>query len=209
MHRRTLLAGLLATLSLPTLASAQQSPSAPPAELARIQNYLSGLHSLKARFLQIAPDGTTSQGTAWMVRPGRMRFQYDPPSPLLLVAGHGLFIFRDNQLRQTTNIPLDRTPLGILLADNIQLSGGAVRLTNYLQDGNRIEVTLVRGSSPGEGSLTLIFQADPLALREWIVTDAQRRETRISLFDVQLGGSYPDSLFTYVDPAMLQGGPGQ
>ncbi len=64
-----------------------------------------------------------SGGTAWLERPGRMRFQYDPPSPFLLVGGHGLLVFHDSQLEQTSNIPLDRTPLGLLLRDNLKLSG--------------------------------------------------------------------------------------
>ena len=80
------------------------------ADLARIEAYLNGIVSLKARFLQVAPNGATSAGVAWLERPGRMRFQYDPPSPLLLVAGHGLVVFHDAQLNQTSNIPLSRTP---------------------------------------------------------------------------------------------------
>jgi len=63
------------------------------ADIARVEAYMNGLHTLKSRFLQVAPDGSTAGGVAWVDRPGRMRFQYDPPSPLLLVAGHGLFFF--------------------------------------------------------------------------------------------------------------------
>ena len=66
--------------------------------------------TLKAHFLQVAPNGAISQGTAWLDRPGRMRFQYDPPSPLLLVAGHGLVVFHDKSLNQTSNIPLSAGP---------------------------------------------------------------------------------------------------
>src|SRR3981081_1611643 len=87
------------------------------ADLARIEVYLNGIRSLKARFAQTAPDGDVTQGTALMQRPGKMRFQYDPPSPFLLVANWGILFFRDSQLNQTTNIPLSRTPLGILLGD--------------------------------------------------------------------------------------------
>ena len=207
LRRRALLGALpLLPLALAPLPGRAEAPVAvPPADLARIEAYLNGVRSLKARFLQIAPDGTTAQGTAWMVRPGRMRFEYDPPSPLLLVAGHGLFIFRDNQLRQTTNIPLGRTPLGILLADQIRLSGD-VRVVGYDHQPGLIEITLVRAENPGEGAITLVLQDEPMLLREWIVTDPQRRETRVSLFHLEFGGTYPDSLFTYIDPAMM-GGP--
>src|SRR5947209_8306961 len=93
MQRRTLIASLPAVL-LARTAGAQQPPN-DRADLARIEAYLNTIGSLKARFLQVAPNGATSQGVAWLERPGRMRFQYDPPSPILLVAGHGLVVFHD------------------------------------------------------------------------------------------------------------------
>ena len=98
------------------------------ADAARIEAYLNSVKSLKARFSQVAGDGGVSQGTAWLERPGRMRFQYDPPAPFVLIAAHGQLIFHDESLGQTSNIPLSRTPLGILLADHVALSG-AVTVT--------------------------------------------------------------------------------
>ena len=118
MHRRTLIL-LPAALLLGAAASAPVAAPLTPADradLGRIEAYLNAVDTLKAHFLQIAPDGSTAEGTAWMQRPGRMRFQYDPPAPLLLIAGHGVFVYYDRELRQVTNIPLGQTPLGILLA---------------------------------------------------------------------------------------------
>jgi hypothetical protein len=126
MRRRSFL-GLPFALALAGAARAAPVAAAltarDQADLNRIEAYLNGIHTLKARFLQVAPDGSTSEGTAWLDRPGRMRFQYDPPSPLLLVAGHSLFFFHDSQLDQTTNLPIGATPLGLLLADHITLTG--------------------------------------------------------------------------------------
>jgi outer membrane lipoprotein-sorting protein len=160
----------------------------------RIQQTMGSITTLKARFLQIAPDGRTSQGTAWLDRPGRMRFEYAKPSPLLLVAGGGKLVFNDSQLKQTTVLPLDRTPLGLLLRPNLTLSGD-VTLTAFHHADGQLQLTLVRTASPGEGSLTLIFSDQPLALRSWSVVDAQGRETRVDLYDIVLGGSLPQSLF--------------
>jgi DNA invertase Pin-like site-specific DNA recombinase/outer membrane lipoprotein-sorting protein len=170
------------------------------AVLQGVEAYLNNLHALKARFLQIGPDGVSNTGTAWLDRPGRMRFEYDKPSPLLLVAGHGVVVFRDNKLDQTTNIPMSQTPLGLLLRDRIVL-GGDVTVTDFEQPPGAIQVTLVKTASPGDGSLTLLLNANPLALAGWSVVDAQGRETRVRLSNVVLGGDYPDSLFTYADPA--------
>jgi outer membrane lipoprotein-sorting protein len=173
------------------------------ADLARIEAYLNSIVSLKARFLQVAPNGATSEGQAWLNRPGRLRFQYDPPSPLLLVAGHGLVVFHDAQLNQTSNIPLSRTPLGILLADHVALSGD-VTVTGIQRLPGQIGVTLVRTANPTEGSLTLLFSENALTLRQWSVLDAQRHETRVTLYNVELGGKFDPKLFEYVDPRFFQ-----
>jgi len=191
-------------LLVPLLAGAAPGPR-DATDLARIQAYLNSLHTLKAHFLQVAPNGGTSQGLAWMQRPGRMRFQYAPPSPLLLVAGHGLFVFYDRDLKQTTNVPLGSTPLGMLLRENATLSGD-VTVTDIDRQPGLIQITLVRTASPGDGSLTLIFADNPLALRQWTVRDAQGRETRVTLYDIELGGTFDQDMFSFVDPKFVPGG---
>jgi outer membrane lipoprotein-sorting protein len=167
--------------------------------LHQVEAYLNGLTSLKARFLQIGPDGRTSTGTAWLERPGRMRFEYDKPSPLLLVAGHGLVVFRDNQLDQTTNIPEGQTPLGLLLRDHVTLTGD-VTVTDFQQPPGQLLITVVKTAAPDDGSLTLVLNAQPLALVGWSVVDAQGRETQIRLADVKPGGQFDPKLFTFIDP---------
>lgn len=174
------------------------------ADVARISAYLNGLKTLKAKFLQVAPDGGISRGLTWMDRPGRMRFQYDPPTPLLLVAGSGLFVFYDRELNQTTNIPLGSTPLGLLLGENLSLTGDVTVIAVDRQPGV-LSVTLLRTSSPSDGTLTLVFNDQPLALRQWLVVDSQRQETRVSLYDVQVGGSFDQAMFHFIDPKFMPG----
>ena len=94
-----------------------------------------------------------------------------------------------SRLNQTTNIPISRTPLGILLADNVHLTGD-VTVTGMQRLPGQIQVSLVRTASPGDGTLTLIFADNPLALRQWTVVDAQRQETRVTLYNVELGGKF-------------------
>ena len=102
-------------------------------------------------------------------------------------------------MQQTSNIPLGRTPLGILLADHVDLSG-AVTVTAIQRLPGQIQLTLVRTESPGDGSLTLVFADPPLALRQWTVVDAQRRETHVTLYNVQLGGTFDPQLFEQISP---------
>jgi outer membrane lipoprotein-sorting protein len=207
-RRRTLLLSAASLVSFSIAAKAAPAPALSPqdqADIARVETYLNGLKSLKAHFMQVAQDGGISQGTAWLERPGRMRFQYDPPAPFLLIAAHGVLTFHDSALQQTTNIGLGRTPLGILLADHVELSG-AVTVTAIQRLPGQLQLTLVRTDSPGDGSLTLVFADPPLTLRQWTVVDAQRRETHVTLYNAQLGGTFDPSLFEQISsPAAKQG----
>jgi len=203
ISRRTALIslGLLAAIRPAHALSTQDTQ-----DVARIQAYLNGIKTLKARFIQIAPTGASSTGRLWMERPGRMRFEYDPPSPLLLVAGHGLVIYHNSDLDQTSNIPLDKTPLGILLQDNLTLSGN-VTVLRVARDQGAIALVLERTNSPGDGTLGLLFADNPLELRGWILHDAQDQETRIALDDLDFANSgFNDGMFTYVDPKLFESG---
>ena len=209
MKRRALL--LLPLIMTPTAARAQARAAAlsaqDRADVARIEAYLNSVRNLKSRFLQVAPDGGTSQGQAWLSRPGRMRFQYDPPAPFLLVASNGLLVFHDRQLKQTSNVPLSSTPLGLLLQDNLKLAG-EVTIVSFLRQPGQIQVGLVRTRSPQDGVLTLIFADNPLTLRQWTVLDQQRQETRVTLSSIELGGAFADTLFQFVDPRFFQNNSG-
>ena len=206
MNRRTLLlAPFLAPLLAP--AASAQAPAAltaqDRADVARIEAYLNGIRTLHSRFRQIAPNGATSGGQAWLERPGRLRFEYDPPSPFLLVGGHGLLVFHDSQLKQTSNIPLGSTPLGLLLQDNLRLSGD-ITVAGLTRAPGQLQIRLLRTKSPADGTLTLVFADAPLALRQWSVVDAQRQETRITLYNIELGGTFNQKLFEFVDPRFFQ-----
>jgi outer membrane lipoprotein-sorting protein len=203
MNRRILLATALLPL-LPRLALA--APTAQDqADIARIERYLLSLKTLRARFLQIAPNGDTSQGNAWIERPGRLRFEYDPPAPFLLVAGYGGVMFHDRKLQQTSNFPLSQTPLGMLLAETPKLSGDVTVEAIDRQPG-LIQITLHRTGHQGDGSLTLTFADNPLQLRQWSVLDPQRLETRVSLFNISLGEKFDPKLFDITDPRTQPGG---
>ncbi len=177
------------------------------ADIGRVETYLNGLRSLKAQFMQVAPDGGLSRGTAWLARPGRLRFEYDPPAPFLLVAGRAGLVFQDRQLGQTTHIPLSRTPLGILLADKVTLRGD-VTVTGVQRLPGQLQVSLVRTENPGDGTLTLVFADNPLALRQWVVVDAQRKETHVTLSAIELGGRFDTKLFDPIPDAPVPGSSG-
>lgn len=169
--------------------------------IARVEAYLNAQKAITANFLQISPDGSTRNGKAWLERPGKMRFAYDPPDPQLLIAGFGLLVYHDPQLGQTTNIPLSATPLGILLAPHVNLESAGVYVTDINRQPGQLNITLVRRGKAEAGSLTLTFSTDPLELDAWTVTDAQGKQTIVHLYNIAPGGPFPDSLFEYNPPS--------
>ncbi len=210
LRRRALLALLaLAPLLRPRRAraiSAMTLTAQDRVDVGRIEAYLNGIHTMKAHFEQIAPDGGDSHGTVWLDRPGKLRFEYDPPVPYLLVANHGDVYFHDRQLGQTSEVALSDTPLSIILAPDIKLSGN-ILITDITRVPGLIQVTVLRAERWWQGSLSLAFNTDPLLLRQWIVLDEQRRETRVTLTDIETGGQFPDALFEFKVPPPPPTGP--
>jgi outer membrane lipoprotein-sorting protein len=207
--RRSILAlPLLALTAAPPAAAQQRGAPAPGGaaplserdrvDIARAQEWMNRLTSVKARFLQIAQNGTAAEGTAWIVRPGRMRFEYDR-EPLLLVASHGQFFYFDKALRQPSVLPVGATPLGLLLRENLQFSGD-LTVARVERSGGMLRITLHRTGAPAEGRLTLVFGDAPFELRQWVVVDAQGQETRVTLYQPEYGGRYPNLLFDFNDP---------
>ena len=98
-------------------ASAAVLSDADRAAVARVERYLNDIQSLRARFLQVAPDGSLSQGRFFMKRPGRLRFEYDPPTPLLVITDGIWVIFYDHEIDQVSRVPLSSTPLEVLVRE--------------------------------------------------------------------------------------------
>jgi len=195
MFRRSLLGAALTALPL----SASRAQAIDRALVPRVEAYLNGISVIRARFLQVAQNGASAQGTAWIWRPGRMRFDYDPPEPLLLVASGGQVMMFDRELRQPTTVPAGSTPLGLLLRDPIRLSGD-ITVTAAERRGGFLHVSLHRTNAAAEGRLTLTFSEDPMQLRQWSVVDAQGRETRVTLYEIDTTARPNSRMFDFNDP---------
>ena len=201
MQRRRLL-GAAALAALPILPSAR-AQGVDAGVLRQVEAYLNGLRTLRARFLQVAQNGASAQGTAWIWRPGRMRFDYDPPEPLLLVASGGQVLMYDRELRAPTTVPASSTPLGVLLQPQIRLSGD-ITVTAVERRGGFLHVSLHRTGAAAEGRLTLTFQEQPMQLRQWTVVDAQARETRVTLYEIDTTTQPDARMFDFNDPRFLE-----
>jgi len=163
--------------ALPGLAPAAQNSAR---DLARITNYLNGITTLVGDFVQVGPDGSLSEGQFYMRRPGRVRFEYEPPNPALVVADGtwvGVYAKRVNTLDR---IPIGSTPLDILLSKRVDLrNNGAVQ--SIETSGGQMRVRAIDPDHPDQGSITMVFSDNPLELRQWIVVDAQGLTTTVAL----------------------------
>ncbi len=144
--------------------------------------------------------GDLSEGTLFISRPGKLRIEYDPPVPILIVAARGVLTYYDKELEQVNKIDLDSTPAGILVQETVSFFSGDFTLTSFERQANATRVTLVRTEDPLEGSLTLIFSDRPLTLRKWIVTDAQGVKTTVSLLKTRVGLPLNPELFRFEAP---------
>jgi len=195
MRRRIMLAAAPLLLT-PALAGAQNLDRA---ALQRVEVYFNAMTTLRARFLQIAQNGAAAEGTAMIWRPNRMRFEYDPPEPTLLIAADGQFFHWDRELRQPTVVAVNSTPLGVLLRNPLSLSGD-VTVPVMERVGGLLRVSIFRTAAPGEGRITLIMEENPMQLRQWEVLDAQNRLTRVTLTQIETGVRLDPFLFAFNDP---------
>jgi outer membrane lipoprotein-sorting protein len=204
--RRVVIASLLPALTMLQAAFSSAAVSLPPValtpldrdDLRRITAYLNSIHSMTARFRQSSSSGGAAVGSLWMARPGRMRFEYDPPSPVLLIADRFYVYYVDKQLAEMSKVGLKSTPAWFLLRDPITFDD--LVINRFERGANALAITVSEPTEPDNGSLTMVFNSQPLALRQWTIVDQQRKTTTVSIFDAQFGVALDPELFVYHDP---------
>lgn len=180
------------------------------AAIARADAWFAALDTLQARFVQFAPDGTESRGDLALDRPGRVRFDYDDPSPILMVADGATVALADFQLETIDRVPLSATPLRHVLGEAPLAASEAVEQVNRA-DG-RIYITLIDPTGETDGRLTLIFHdpepeagAQSMALEGWYVVDAMGGLTEIRLLDAERNQPLDPRLFILDDEDVTGG----
>jgi len=185
----TLGAAALATPALITSAQAQQL------SLGEVSGYLNRLTTAQGGFTQINTDGTLSTGQVYIKRPGRIRFEYNAPDNSLMIAGGGqVAIFDPRSNVRPDRYPLNQTPLSIILEQNVDLTRRSM-VTGHTSDGTQTTVTAQDPDHPEYGNIQLVFTANPIELRQWIVTDDTGGQTTVILNDVAPGASISDARF--------------
>lgn len=176
------------------------SPSKREADIARVEAYLSGITSIVAEFNQVDVKGNLAKGTFYLKRPGKMRWQYEPPTPVLLVCDGSVLTYYDAELDQVNYIGVDDTLATFLARPRISLDSASTKLTSFSSGQGVIRATIVQAKKPDEGSLTLELSDSPLQIRRMVVTDANGNATQVALSNAKFGEELPDSLFKFEDP---------
>lgn len=165
------------------------------AQAARISNYLSGLQSLSGNFVQVGPDGSRSTGSFFIQKPGKVRFEYDAPVPIAIVADGSQVAVRDSKLATQDLYPLSQTPLRFLLSDRIDL----MRDTNVIAvsaDDMFVSVT-IEEKQPlvGTSRLMLMVGAKDNQLKQWTITDPQGYDTTVAVYNLDTTRKFDSSIF--------------
>lgn len=166
---------------LAALTTAQAAFAAEPVSLDRLSAYLDDLRTAEAPFTQINADGSLSTGTITLHRPGRARFEYNPPdAALVIVGGSAVAIFDMKTKQAPEQYPLRRTPLWVILGPEVDLASSDAVVGTEADD---LTTTVIARDpeNPEAGQLRLVFTSDPLELRQWVVIDEGGAETTVIL----------------------------
>ena len=207
MIRRALLALLFAVAASAASAQAADRPFASPyaltaedkARVAKATAYLQELATVSGRFQQTDPNGAGSGGTIFLQRPGKARFAYDPPTDMTIVSDGKTVALWDGRLKSYSKAPLSRTPLNLLLAQQIRLDRG-VDIGRVDTTAEGFAITAVDAHHKALGRIVIYFSDKPLALKGWNIIDAQGRTTRVRLGSLSPRGGLDPALFVLNDP---------
>jgi outer membrane lipoprotein-sorting protein len=200
-----LIAGLLLaalTFLFAGLASASAAEFGPEdaQALDRITEYLNGIETAEGSFFQIAPDGSTDQGTFYLRKPGRVRFEYAAPNPNLIVADGSTIAIENSELKTTDRYPLTDSPIRLLLSDDVDLASDE-RIASVRREPGVLSVTARQedGMVPGQITIEFIDNGTNLDLRQWEIIDAQGLRTIIAVTELRKGVTLSPALFLIED----------
>jgi outer membrane lipoprotein-sorting protein len=196
---RRLILAILIAFAGSTAASAQQQRPAEwnaqqKADLDRVSAYLNSIKTMRGGFTQIGGEGQIVNGKFYILKPGKMRFDYDPPSPTLVISDGLTIAVYNTKLNTANRYPLSSTPLNLLLSSTLDLKRSSAVVGVEHQPGQLI-INARSTDRRATGNITIVLSDPGLELRQWTIVDAQGLPTTVSLHDVQQGVAMPESAF--------------
>jgi outer membrane lipoprotein-sorting protein len=161
----------------------------------KVDTYLSTVTSLEGNFVQVGPDGSRSKGAFYLSKPGKMRFEYEPPSPTEIISDGESVVVRDRNLATQDLYPLSQTPLRFLLSDNVNLLKDTNLVAVYADDVFVTVVVEEKNAIVGTSRLMIMFSAKDMELKQWTVTDPQGYDTTVAVYNLDPNARPDPSLF--------------
>jgi len=178
-----------------------QAAPATPAQVAFAEEYLNGIKTVVSDFIQEASSGDISTGTFFLSRPGKLRWQYNPPVPILIVGNKGIITYYDAELDEVSYIKDGETLASFLTRPEIKFSGD-IEVKSAESSDKVMRITLALKEKADDGSMTLVFEEAPFMLRKIELTDAANNTTSINLNNPKFGVAIEDKLFTFKNPKL-------
>lgn len=190
--RRQFVAGTMAGLALAALPMPAVA-AADPAAAQKIADHFSSVKTMMGEFVQFGPRGEQTGGKFFIQRPGKLRFNYEKPSPMRVIADGKNVVIGNMKLKTWDLYPLSKTPLSLLLSEKIDLGNKMVR--DVKQEADLTTIVLGDKTIFGDSTITLMFDPKTFDLRQWTITDVQAKDTSVMIFNVQNGVQLDPSVF--------------
>ncbi|MBC7313324.1 MAG: outer membrane lipoprotein carrier protein LolA [Rhizobium sp.] len=190
--RRQFVAGTMAGFALAALPMPAMA-AADPAAAQRIADHFSSVKTMMGEFVQFGPRGEQTGGKFFIQRPGKLRFNYEKPSPMRVIADGKNVVIGNMKLKTWDLYPLSKTPLSLLLSEKIDLGHQMVR--DVKQEADLTTIVLGDKTIFGDSTITLMFDPKTFDLRQWTITDVQAKDTSVMIFNVQNGVQLDPSVF--------------
>ena len=191
---------MLAALGAPAQAQGSGAPQAQlsaqdRAEIAKVEQYFNAIKSFQARFTQVSSvGGKQISGNFYVRRPGKLRFEYDPPAKVVIVSDGAQVTYYDAARDEISQVPLGWSAANFLVKDNLKLSGD-LTVTQVERVEGLLQLTIIQTKAPQEGRLLLVLSDQPMQLKRWSVIDAKGREIMITLSEMKTGVTLKNDLF--------------
>lgn len=202
MDRRQFSAGLFGLAASAVLPAAASAQNAGGAAAQKIADHFSSVKTMMGEFVQFGPRGEQTGGKFYIERPGKLRFNFEDPSPLRVISDGKNVVIGNMKLKTWDLYPLSKTPLTLLLADRIDLSNDAVR--GVKEESDLTTIVLGNKTIFGDSTITMMFDSKTYDLRQWTITDNQGKDTSVMIYNVKTGVGFDEKVFA-IDYAEVRG----
>lgn len=182
----SLMAAAAGLLAFPGTARSQDAAQ-------QLADHFSSVKTMTGEFIQFGPNGEQTGGKFFIDRPGKLRFNYEAPSAVRVIADGKAVVIGNRKLKTWDLYPLDKTPLKLLLSERIDLSGDTVQ--SVTEDPDLTTIILGNKSIFGDSTISLMFDPKTFELKQWTIRDAQGKDTSVMIYNVQTGVRFADNVF--------------